>query len=293
MDLSHLQFAARLLNGIERARLRTLGIEALRQCRRTQQPRSRDIAMGTFGWKLASLITETMDVTAKNELTRAGSSFSELCAGNGLDYEQMQPVLEFALWFSGAGFAYPRVGDPKLEYSYGRPVYPTVLRLTDAGVRLLDSQNDHPLLPGFLDRAATRCPGLPDGGLVPFLDAYACLEHRLARPATVLLGVAYEAFVERVIDVLVARGSLPADTLAKNGAAKRIVALRSVVPATVVDKDERYSVIAALDFADLLRERRNDGSHTTPRFAFDDIGEVEELLVSAGRHLPALWRLAQ
>lgn len=37
------------------------------------------------------------------------------------------------------------------------------------------------------------------------------------------------------------------------------------------------------------RGRRNDVSHTTPRYDFGDPEEVEELLVSASRELPNLW----
>jgi hypothetical protein len=155
---------------------------------------------------------------------------------------------------------------------------------------VLDVADDHPLLPGFLARVAARCPGLPEEGIEPFLDAYACLERGLARPAIVLLGVGYEAFVERVLTVLIARSHIAGDVLDK-GAAKRIEAIRALVPSVAADKDERFGVLHALDFADRLRERRNDGSHTSPRFPFDDIGEVEELMTSAGRHLPALWRL--
>lgn len=58
-----------------------------------------------------------------------------------------------------------------------------------------------------------------------------------------------------------------------------------------LDQEELRSAEAALDFADQLRERRNDGSHTKPRYPFDDSEEIEELLRSAGRHLPPLWRL--
>jgi hypothetical protein len=47
----------------------------------------------------------------------------------------------------------------------------------------------------------------------------------------------------------------------------------------------------AYEFADQLRRRRNDASHTAPTYGFEDREEVEELIISAGRHLPDLWRL--
>jgi hypothetical protein len=46
-----------------------------------------------------------------------------------------------------------------------------------------------------------------------------------------------------------------------------------------------------LDFSDDLRRRRNDASHTKPRFGFESRAEIDELLVAAGRQLPVLWRL--
>jgi hypothetical protein len=47
------------------------------------------------------------------------------------------------------------------------------------------------------------------------------------------------------------------------------------------------------DFADQLRRRRNDAAHTTPKYDFEDREEAEEFLVSAGRHLPNVWRMAR
>ena len=57
------------------------------------------------------------------------------------------------------------------------------------------------------------------------------------------------------------------------------------------ERDDRFAVHAAYQFADALRRRRNDAAHTTPTYGFDDRQETEELLVSAGRHLPNLWSL--
>jgi hypothetical protein len=60
---------------------------------------------------------------------------------------------------------------------------------------------------------------------------------------------------------------------------------------TPQERDDRFAAHAAYEFADMLRRRRNDASHTAPTYGFEDRGEAEELIVSAGRHLPNLWRV--
>jgi hypothetical protein len=59
----------------------------------------------------------------------------------------------------------------------------------------------------------------------------------------------------------------------------------------LLDREHQFAADAACDFADQLRRRRNDGVHTTPTYGFEDREEAEEFLVSAGRHLPHLWRM--
>ncbi len=113
------------------------------------------------------------------------------------------------------------------------------------------------------------------------------------RPAIVLMGVAYEVAVEAVVETLVARNVLDA-AVAEKKAAARISAVKAkidtVLPSsTVQERDDRFAAHAAYDFADALRRRRNDASHTAPTYGFDDRAETEEFLVSAGRHLPSLW----
>ena len=72
---------------------------------------------------------------------------------------------------------------------------------------------------------------------------------------------------------------------------ERIAMLKKLLPKLELSKDDVRMATAAIDFADDLRVRRNDGSHTTPRWPFDGSAEVEELILSAVRHLPALWLL--
>jgi hypothetical protein len=53
--------------------------------------------------------------------------------------------------------------------------------------------------------------------------------------------------------------------------------VKSVLP----DKEHQYAALAACDFADQLRRRRNDGAHTAPTYEFEDREEAEEFLVSS------------
>ena len=62
---------------------------------------------------------------------------------------------------------------------------------------------------------------------------------------------------------------------------------------TIQEREERFAVRAAYDFADQLRRRRNDAAHTAPKYDFEDREEAEEFLISAGRHLPNVWRMTR
>jgi hypothetical protein len=191
-------------------------------------------------------------------------------------------VFEFVNWFVRAGLAWP-----VCDAASG---IPHTFKLTRAGHRLLKGSEDHPLLPGFLERLADRCPGLPNDVLSLMGDARTCLDHGLMRPAVVLLGVAYEVAIEHVVQALVAKGVLDAAVQDQN-AAKRIAAVRGKIDALVQDKDDRFAAHAAYEFADQLRRRRNDASHTAPTYGFEDREEVEDLIISAGRQMPNLWCL--
>ena len=87
----------------------------------------------------------------------------------------MTGVAEFLGWFVRAVLAWP----------LGAPVngFPITLLLTQSGRRFLELSEDHPLLPGFVDRIAARCPGMPDDVLSLLVDARTCLDHALIRPA--------------------------------------------------------------------------------------------------------------
>jgi hypothetical protein len=131
------------------------------------------------------------------------------------------------------------------------------------------------------------CPKLPDDGGVLLADARTCLDAGLGRPAVILAGVAYEVARDAAAEQLEAAGKLAA----KKGrrAAQQIVDVKAIPPALFADLEERGRALAAWDFADRRRDRRNQGSHPGEYPDFSDGGEVHEYLLSAGRHLPGLW----
>ena len=201
----------------------------------------------------------------------------------------MNGVAEFIWWLVRAGLA--------VVTQHEKHGYPVQLRVTARGVRFLKDREDHPMLPGFLDRVRLRCPSLPDGVEALLVDARGCLDYGLLRPAVVLMGVAYELAIEHVVDALVTKALLHANTPIQKPAEKidRILKLirTSAVNVVLATADERTAAECAYDFADTLRLRRNEAAHTTPRFDFAHRAETEEFLISAGRHLPALWSLAR
>ena len=205
-----------------------------------------------------------------------------------LDAPAMGGVVEFASWLVSTGCAIPLV----VMMGGGSIGIPSAYWLTDRGLALADAKDEaHPLLPRFVERILERCPGLPLDVVGLLTDARACMDHGLLRPAIAVMGVAYEAAVDAVVQHLCARATLPA-WLLDRGAAVRIDELRKAASKIFPAKDqreERGALERACNFADHLRARRNDASHVRGRHGFDDRAEVEEILVSAGRYLPDLW----
>jgi hypothetical protein len=271
------------LDGLSDLEVRELCIAALRQWHARWPDRDQFSMHGDLGGDLLPLLAQRkaahpLGAEAVNTLREV---FIDSAA---LNASWMRGVVEFMVWLVRAGLAWP----------LGALVnqFPITLRLTGTGARLLALAEDHPLLPQFVQRIGGRCPGLPDDVLSLLSDAGACLDNGLMRPAVVLMGVAYEVAVEHLVDALVGRGVLQAG--AQNGrAAARITSIRNELETLFPGRapvDARSAAAQALDFADQLRRRRNDASHTQPTYGFEDRAEVEELLVSAGRHLPNLWR---
>jgi hypothetical protein len=294
----------RLLDGLTDQQVRACGVEALRRWRRrASQPRTTDpleasaldtFAMhGDFGREFSELLLATHTTTrARFDANQLKEVFID---DDAMGKEWMRGIVEFLWWLARSGFAVELQRDV-IHGSQTRR-YPLLMRLTRRGIRLLDSTEDNPLLPGVLDRIRDRCPGLPDGVIALLVDARACYDHSLMRPAVVLMGVAYELAIEHVVDVLATKNLVAANTPSQKAGEriKRIKALLATPQASAVlsDSDDRTAASAAYDFAEHLRQRRNDAAHTTPAFDFDHADETDEFLVSAGRHLPALWSLAR
>lgn len=265
-----------LMEGLSNEHVRALGLQALKRWR-AEKPDASLISMhGDLGRHLAALLGER-----KATAVDTHSCKEPFVSEHQQDY--MAPFAEFIWWLVRAGIVIPL-----LIQDGGAP---TMLRLTAAGARLLDTVEDHPLTSGFMERLARRCPGIPDDVIEHVQDAESCLEHGLGRPAVVLMGLAYERAVQKVGSRLGAAGRLDAAKFSEARAARCIDMLKGALPALKLDDETKYRISDALDFAHQLRRRRNDGSHTKPTFPFDDSAEIQELLVSAGRHLPGLWRL--
>jgi hypothetical protein len=267
-----------LLAGVSDAEVRELCIQALRTWRQTYPHRTEVAMHGDLGRHLVQVL-----LRRGASPPPSGAAPHEALAG-GLKESGLEPVAEFVNWFVRAGFAWPLGAETNR--------YPITLHLTRAGVRFLDDTKDHPLLPGFVDRIAQRCIALPEDVVSLLVDARSCLDHALMRPAIQLMGVAYEVAIEHIVDSLVKKGVVPQGA-ANHHAAKRIEAVEKVIDQVLPNKDDRYPVRDAYDFADRLRERRNDAAHTAPKYDFSDRDEAEEFLISAGRHLPNLWRMFQ
>lgn len=137
------------------------------------------------------------------------------------DKSQLAPVMDFAWWTVRVGLARPRftlngggtvvgggIGQPLPHVTVGGTADLLGLQLTDAGWRWLESGDLHPLAPGFLRRLQERHPELPADVVSPIEDAIACLGFGLRRPSVVLLGLAYETAMLRVLEQLAARANL-------------------------------------------------------------------------------------
>ncbi len=139
---------------------------------------------------------------------------------------------------------------------------------------------------------------LPDEIIALLVDARACLDHSLLRAAVVLMGVAYEIAIAEVVDRLEnvnafdgKKAALKAGERTKQVLAaieaKRVPALNALDGPT--REAATTAAVQAYQFADALRARRNQAAHVRPLHDFDHGGETEEFLVSAGRHLTAIW----
>lgn len=271
MDAEHM--LKELLDGLSDREVAELCTAALRQWRRTR-PTERMASMhGTLGLHVAPLLCERRKATGDPLLLK------EPFASTAQNEPWMRPVMDFVWALVRRGFIYP------LQLSQGGQLLS--FQLTGDGERLFSTDADHPLVPGFLERAKGRVPQLGDAVVAHLADAHACWDRGLLRASVSLLGLAYETGIDEIASAMLTAGLL---SNVEEKAAKRIAQLRASI-GKPTGNDPRWSTLAALDFADLLRERRNEAAHPRPTLPFDDAAEVEEFLISAARHLPGLYLL--
>lgn len=198
---------------------------------------------------------------------------------------EMLKISSFLWWLVRAGLAVPT---PPFEH------VPAVTLIGDSAWEAIARGAPHPLAPTAVQRVLDRCKGqLPDEVVDLLTDSAECMSHGLNRAAIALLGVAYEAVVEIVLESLHANqltGPLPAK------AWQRIAALRAAIPQVLQGsdasaKESRGKAERACELADTIRSRRNDAAHTKQALGFEDHDEIEELLVSGFRRLPDLWAM--
>lgn len=272
-----------LLAGLSHSELAELCVVALRRWR-AKNPEGMYFTMHSgLGLELAFVLGERKKVNQEPGFDP--NALKEVFLSEQ-DRPSLLGVVEFVWWMVRAGFAIPCAPSPDAGS------YPVSYRLTDAGFAFLDAkEGEHPLQPGWPDRVLRRCPDLPEGVIALLLDARACMDNSLLRPAIVLMGVAYEVAIEHVADHLVTKRYLDKKVL-QGQAAPRLEKVKDVIDQVVTNSDDKRTAHAAYEFAEQLRRRRNDGAHTRPRYGFEDRQEVEEFIVSAARHLPGLWSLA-
>lgn len=276
-----------LLNGLSTIEVRELAVAGLRKWYAKADEKHAFSIHGELGLQLVLLL---------GELKRMNPDARDLMgAFLRLGDKRIQAVLEFVHWFVAAGFGFPMLHHDTENYPF-----PITFHLTERGHQFLSAEEDHPILPSATARVEARCPGLLPEVISLLADSRECLERMLLRPAVVMMGAAYELAIERVVDALTKKNVLQ-DT-DEWGAARRIAELKACLPNYFVPKtktkeerlkkkEELNAARDAYDFADRLRARRNDASHTKPTYGFEDRAEIEELLVSAMRHLPAIWSL--
>ena len=267
-----------LLQPLSEAEVRTLCLNAVRDWRKESND-SRLRVFSDFAPRMVAALAKRNSLHLDNRLDQVFHG----C----LTYIWMAPVLEFLWWMVDAGLLIP-LGAPQ-------PVHLSdVFLVTRAGDRFLRADVNHPLLPGFIERIRARCSQISENVLTLISDAHTCYQRSLLRPAVVLLGVAWESAIEDIADALEKNQYLSPPIPSR--AAQRLSSVRGAIPQRFPGKDPpskeaRAAAERACNFADDLRCRRNDGSHTTPRYPFDDREEVEELFILSAMNLPHLWAM--
>ncbi len=161
------------------------------------------------------------------------------------------------------------------------------IQLTELGVRVLTKDTDHPLRPGFLTRLKDRAPNISEEVMARFEDAVTCLEKSVLRAAVVMIGLASEETI-RVTHGALLHLKLVTQAKVKN-TRDYLGIIRPAIENWVGTDEQRHKLKMALLATDMIREARNKASH--PGEAAFEGTFVEDLLVQASHHLPALWEV--
>ena len=136
-------------------------------------------------------------------------------AGAGLQFHNDPKLgkLNEALWWAvRTGLVIPSFGGGNDGNRVGQPSSDSSIRhlyLTDRCLSAMKHIDDYPLLPRFVRRVQERCPGLPESVLTYLEDGRACLDATLIRPAGAMIGLAFEAAIEAVLERLSSLALLP------------------------------------------------------------------------------------
>ena len=261
-----------LVQGLTDSKIRSSMLEAIRR----DQARNWNALQlnGSFGIEFLNVLAEVKSVSPLDQVCK------EVFYESG-GHERLVPLLDALWWGVRTGLLVPgEIG------GRGTATFGGVFLATSLCRRVLENPDDVPFAPDFVRRAKERCPGLADTVVVHLEDSHACHEIGLERPAVVMLGLAYEAAIEAVLDALAKLGhqfKMPRE------AKDRIDLLRKLLPKVVPDDERRRKAEEAIAYAEQLRSRRNQASHTEAHWPFTDHEEVDELLLSGGRHLPEMW----
>lgn len=243
------------------AEMREAGLEAIRACIGTTPAGARPLVqLSYWNFQFLRVLAPKLPVESQQVGALTTNDLIEVRPRFGERYVMTR---DFALprfwnWMHRAGFALA--------------VNDEAWALTDLGMRRLDS--DHPCRPGALERLRAAVGSTFDDSLARVDDALACLEAGLARPAVVLLGLAYE----ELISVVLARLEGKDVAQLKGMASERQEQLRKRLEFHP-KCEARSKALCALNVADTIRDERNDAVHKAAG-EWDPV-EVEEL-VNAG-----------
>lgn len=174
--------------------------------------------------------------------------------------------------FSGGQFRQPRVSG---------------FRLTAHGMHVcLAKPDDSPSRLGFFDRLRAAHAGVDEEVFERLIDATACLDAGLARPAVVMLGIAAEVTTTHAFRVMRTKGL----TKAKEPEFKEqlVAVVDGINHVDGLTSEQKHRLHMACVSIEAIRVFRNNAAHQgnpNPESLL-----VQEQITSACLHLPVVWR---